>query len=566
MSGQGGCGCASTVATRSGCGCGGAPAGIGVAQDGVFTRPTFFAGQLLTEEDLEALASYVSGKNRLHNRYLFGAGVVCGLDVGCLGSGSGSVLVRAGYALDCCGNDIVVPCDQQVDVNKLISDLPQLGGCVEEPRKSTVDGDAGILPRRYELCIEYAETAGQLVAPFAVAEDVARGCEPSRIREGYRFSLRCAPTDRTPAPSLLDALTRCLKPGKEAEKLVERLDAAHQQAALLVSAGSREPATEAPTDKEIAAAVDELTKTTDAPAVPPVLTLAALAARAGIAGKPDLARQALDPLPKALQTLRDASGADPITSAQIDALTERVASLRDRRGDITDPTRADRLLANGVAAGDGLRQTLRSVVAEARDWALSRLERQPVAHCRSAAQLARLRVEPGDDAALYAATTSVRDAVTEVVLGCVCAVVNPPCVDCVDEAVPLAVLTVEGCEVVDVCETVRRHVLTGTALRYWIPLDLAYEQLEKLCCGDGEAAAVIRRIREFVRRVQPPREQPRDVAVAQPAAVPQSAVAAPEESLKAGERQLLVMLNSQVQRMQARLKKLEGNGKAKSDV
>ncbi len=46
-------------------------------------RPRFFAGQLLTEEDLNRLDHYIVAKNRLHNRHLFGTGVVCGLEVVC---------------------------------------------------------------------------------------------------------------------------------------------------------------------------------------------------------------------------------------------------------------------------------------------------------------------------------------------------------------------------------------------------------------------------------------------------------------------------------------------------
>ena len=46
-------------------------------------RPRFFAGQLLTEEDLNRLDHYIVEKNKLHNRYLHGWGVVCGLEVVC---------------------------------------------------------------------------------------------------------------------------------------------------------------------------------------------------------------------------------------------------------------------------------------------------------------------------------------------------------------------------------------------------------------------------------------------------------------------------------------------------
>src|SRR5688500_7307882 len=46
-------------------------------------RPRYFAGQLLTEEELNAEQQYVIKKNRLHNLYLHGSGVVCGLEVVC---------------------------------------------------------------------------------------------------------------------------------------------------------------------------------------------------------------------------------------------------------------------------------------------------------------------------------------------------------------------------------------------------------------------------------------------------------------------------------------------------
>ena len=46
-------------------------------------RPRFFAGQLLTEDDLNRLDHYIVAKNRLHNRYLIGWGVACGLEVVC---------------------------------------------------------------------------------------------------------------------------------------------------------------------------------------------------------------------------------------------------------------------------------------------------------------------------------------------------------------------------------------------------------------------------------------------------------------------------------------------------
>src|SRR5262245_42647038 len=77
-------------------------------------RPRFFAGQLLTDEDLRSLDQYILAKNKLHNRYLHGWGVACGLKV-VPHSCPGWITIKSGYALDPCGNDIVVCKDHSFD-------------------------------------------------------------------------------------------------------------------------------------------------------------------------------------------------------------------------------------------------------------------------------------------------------------------------------------------------------------------------------------------------------------------------------------------------------------------
>src|SRR5207248_4073700 len=96
--------------------CGVACASTGPVGGGAYVRPQFFAGQLLTEDDLQALTNYVVAKDRLRARYLEGDGVVCGLLVQCHPTKTGWVRVAAGYALDCCGDDIVVACDEDLDI------------------------------------------------------------------------------------------------------------------------------------------------------------------------------------------------------------------------------------------------------------------------------------------------------------------------------------------------------------------------------------------------------------------------------------------------------------------
>ena len=70
-----------------------------------FSRPKYFSGKLLTAEDFQDEQNYFVEKRRLHNRYIHGFGIVCGLDISLKDE---SLIVEAGYALDCEGNDIVI--------------------------------------------------------------------------------------------------------------------------------------------------------------------------------------------------------------------------------------------------------------------------------------------------------------------------------------------------------------------------------------------------------------------------------------------------------------------------
>src|SRR6266852_1305673 len=74
-------------------------------------RSRYFSGQLLTEAELNSEQAYILAKNRLHNRYLHGSGIVCGLQVSCSAC-AGAVTIESGYAIDPCGNDIIV-CNTQ---------------------------------------------------------------------------------------------------------------------------------------------------------------------------------------------------------------------------------------------------------------------------------------------------------------------------------------------------------------------------------------------------------------------------------------------------------------------
>ena len=72
---------------------------------------------------------------------------------------------------------------------------------------------------------------------------------------------------------------------------------------------------------------------------------------------------------------------------------------------------------------------------------------------------------------------------------CLCDAFNPPCQGCDDPSVLLAEICVQDCVVIDICEMVRRFIITWPSMRYWtdVPnfqfnLDAIGKRVEALCC------------------------------------------------------------------------------------
>jgi hypothetical protein len=189
-------------------------------------RPRFFAGQLLSEEDLNRLDHYVTGKNRLHNRYLHGWGVVCGLEVVCHPC-KDAVVVREGYALGPCGEDIVVCKEVQVPICDLIRQCREkergTSECEPYPSGSANNGcedecQDWVLFIRYDEkpsravtalranggevccshcsnttqtcgCQSYEGSSSRPVSATKAARQTPAQCEPTVICEGYRFEV-----------------------------------------------------------------------------------------------------------------------------------------------------------------------------------------------------------------------------------------------------------------------------------------------------------------------------------------------------------------------------------------
>jgi hypothetical protein len=196
-----------------------------------FERIKYFYGQLLGVREFQAEQSYFLEKHRLHNRYLHGYGVVCGLVVTecrvprdpcddekphdqpapsepkdarqqalvhqrvatqelptklCLE-------VECGLALDCQGNEIVVPWPTQVDVIEAL-------GC--DAPKRLVAGE------RVYVSVCFKERPIEPVRPLSA--DACGGllpdCVPSRLRDDFciRVSWDKPPHD--------DSCTPCQRP------------------------------------------------------------------------------------------------------------------------------------------------------------------------------------------------------------------------------------------------------------------------------------------------------------------------------------------------------------------
>lgn len=160
-------------------------------------QPRFFCGQLLTDQDLGVLLDWVKGKTAL-SRYRHGWGVVCGLEVEC-DAAEGHVSIRPGYAVDCCGNDIIVCERAGFDLTKFCK--PEQDPCADRPTPRPVPEPGGAvnvsfggwtLPRSevqaVDLFVRYAETAGDARTALARGGCApAEACEYTRTREGFEF-------------------------------------------------------------------------------------------------------------------------------------------------------------------------------------------------------------------------------------------------------------------------------------------------------------------------------------------------------------------------------------------
>ena len=145
-------------------------------------RTRYFSGQLLTEADLNNEQSYWLAKSRLHNRFLHGWGVVCGMHVVC-GECDGWVTVKPGYAIDPCGDDVIICADQPFNVIKAINECctpKPASNCA--PLRPTPPDTCKDALQKWCITIEYQEQESRMVAPLKQATPKSGRCSCGGIK------------------------------------------------------------------------------------------------------------------------------------------------------------------------------------------------------------------------------------------------------------------------------------------------------------------------------------------------------------------------------------------------
>jgi hypothetical protein len=126
----------------------------------------------LTEDDLNRLDRYIVEKNKLHNRYLHGWGVVCGLEVFCHPC-EGQVTVKSGYALSPCGEDIVLCDDDIVNVCDLIRRCRERERLDCEPPRPSAMAECQDAVEQWVLTVCFTEKASRGVTALRGSSEAA---------------------------------------------------------------------------------------------------------------------------------------------------------------------------------------------------------------------------------------------------------------------------------------------------------------------------------------------------------------------------------------------------------
>jgi hypothetical protein len=148
-------------------------------------RPLYFQDQMLTAQDFADEQDYFRQKLRRHNRLLHGWGVVCGLRVTDAPEGC-AVVVSPGYALDPCGDEILVEKEERLG-------LPRARHTEDGATEPRAESKHAACPDGvWYVAIRYAEIPCEFVPALGKSGEDDR-VQPSRIRESYELRALPAP-------------------------------------------------------------------------------------------------------------------------------------------------------------------------------------------------------------------------------------------------------------------------------------------------------------------------------------------------------------------------------------
>jgi hypothetical protein len=206
-----------------------------------FERPNYFCGHLLTDADLLKEQTYSREKSKLYHRSFHGHGIVCGLRIMCDSECEGYVRIEEGYAIDDCGNDLIVCNPLRFNVIKALRDK---GWLVEQekpdPCAPKKPDDECHTRQCFHVAACYHEEPADFTAPFVPGcNPKPADCEPTRIREMVTFDVlnelpvKAAPLDDMKAR--IEACFELFSKGQFAQYLQQ-----HGQAIEAILSGSAE--------------------------------------------------------------------------------------------------------------------------------------------------------------------------------------------------------------------------------------------------------------------------------------------------------------------------------------
>ncbi|RKF14885.1 hypothetical protein D6850_08415 [Roseovarius spongiae] len=148
-------------------------------------RNTLFDGKPMSAKDFLDEQLYFLGKHHRHNQYLHGWGTACGLRVvehpnpACREQ---FVVVEPGYAVDCCGREILVREPAMIDLRALFLDTWRT-------REETDDAPDADQTHRISLVLRHAECPTEPVPAVFNGCGAEQDCLPGKLVDGYQFEV-----------------------------------------------------------------------------------------------------------------------------------------------------------------------------------------------------------------------------------------------------------------------------------------------------------------------------------------------------------------------------------------